>query len=191
MVCETCRNTKENAKSYILWAATPETALWPLQGWLLAGAVGLQPSSTLLDTPCHMSVLSILLCPGKKEQSTLHPTSHLPSPPSTSSPNRSFVPPPSTPLLPPTLLPRTSLPPPLSLHSPFLPTFSLFIAQIGLILFNYFLALTTPNPRTLPLSFFLPPRLPAAPNHHPEDQTPKLSSPPTSDVLAMLSGTLV
>jgi hypothetical protein len=31
--------------------ATPETALWPVQGWPAHRAGGLQPSSTLLDTP--------------------------------------------------------------------------------------------------------------------------------------------
>jgi hypothetical protein len=37
--------------------ATPETALWPFQGWWSTHrAGGLQPSSTPLDTPRHTPV---------------------------------------------------------------------------------------------------------------------------------------
>jgi hypothetical protein len=38
--------------------ATPEMALWTFQGWPACRAVGLQPSSILLDTPRRTSMLS-------------------------------------------------------------------------------------------------------------------------------------
>jgi hypothetical protein len=41
---------------YVLLATTPETALWPFQGWPLARRAASGRLTTHLDTPCHMGL---------------------------------------------------------------------------------------------------------------------------------------
>jgi hypothetical protein len=46
---------------YALWVAIPEMAILSFQGWALARPVLYKRLSTLMDTPCHMGLLSKII----------------------------------------------------------------------------------------------------------------------------------